>query len=62
MSPRKSGGSAGWFDSLTQLVGSPLREQVADHSLTVNKCEGRLHERIGSNRWSCRTNLRAYVQ
>ena len=55
-------GESGFWSALTQLSGSPLREQRADHSETMNRCAGWLDEEFGSNMWSWRTKSRAYAQ
>jgi hypothetical protein len=52
----------GFCSALTQLIGSPRRAQRADHSETMKRCAGRLHDAFGSYMWSCRTKLRAYAQ
>ena len=45
---RKSGGKSGVSNSLTQLIGSPIRLHHADHSETMKRCCGKLHDAFGS--------------
>jgi hypothetical protein len=51
----------GFWSAFTQLNGS-RSAHLADHSETMNRCAGRLHDAFGSNMWSWRTKLRAYAQ
>ena len=55
-------GGPGFCSALLQLNGSSRFVQCADHSETMNRCAGRLHDAFGSNMWSWSTKLRAYAQ
>ena len=50
----KSGVRPGRCSSFLQLNGFVL-VHFADHSETMNRCAGRLHDAFGSNMWSWRT-------
>src|SRR6476661_106797 len=50
-------GLLGLCNAFTQLMGSPAFEHSADHSETMNKCSGRLHEAFGSNMRSWSTKF-----
>ena len=55
-----STGSVGYLPrSVVQLIGSFGVEQVADQPETIERWDGRLHERTDSNMWSCRTKRSA---
>ena len=41
--------------AFTHEFGSLCRAQVADHSETMNRWAGRLHDAFGSNMWSWST-------
>ena len=55
----RSSEGPGFCNAFVQLNGSSRPMQCADHSETMNRCAGRLHEAFGSYMWSWRTKLRA---
>ena len=48
--------SPGSFRSDVQLIGSEKSEQSADQADVRNRCAGSVHESLGANIRSCRTN------